>query len=143
MGEQLVYPAIAERSETGGLGIYFPDLPGCVTAVEHDDLNAAESAAEEALSLHIEGMVADGETLPRPTHYNRIGPEEVDMTTFRSILLIGVEAKVAARAPVVERFNATLPQMLLHRIDREVQLKKYPSRSGFLAEAARKLLAGG
>lgn len=40
----------------------FPDLPGCVSA--GDTLEKSLSMAREALSLHLYGMIEDGDTIP-------------------------------------------------------------------------------
>ena len=54
------------RKEAGSdYGISFPDFPGCVTAGR--DPNETRRLAEEALALHMEGLLADGETLPTPS----------------------------------------------------------------------------
>ena len=50
-------------------GVSFPDFPGCITAGE--TLNEAHALAAEALSFHVEGMLADGEPLPAPTPLER------------------------------------------------------------------------
>ena len=39
-------------------GVSFPDLPGCVPAGR--SLDEALAAAEEAIALHIEGLIEDG-----------------------------------------------------------------------------------
>jgi predicted RNase H-like HicB family nuclease len=63
------YRAIAFQSPgdraNDGWDVIFPDLPGCVS--QGDSPQAAMENAMEALALHIEGMVAEGETLPTPS----------------------------------------------------------------------------
>lgn len=61
---KLSYLAILEPS-TDGFGVYFPDLPGCIsfgTTIED-----ARNNATEALELHIYGMEKDSATLPEPS----------------------------------------------------------------------------
>lgn len=53
----------------GGYGVSFADLPGCVAS--GDNLDHALRMAAEALSLHVGGMIADGDALPSPS-----APEE-------------------------------------------------------------------
>ncbi|WP_231130563.1 type II toxin-antitoxin system HicB family antitoxin [Bacillus thuringiensis] len=48
-----VYPAILEKS-SDGYGIYFPDLPGCVSHA--DTQEDALKEGREALGLHLYGM---------------------------------------------------------------------------------------
>jgi predicted RNase H-like HicB family nuclease len=64
------YTAIIESGETPGYGVFFPDLPGCVSA--GDSVQEAALNAEEALSLHVELMLESGEELPDPTPPDQI-----------------------------------------------------------------------
>jgi predicted RNase H-like HicB family nuclease len=45
--------------------VSFPDFPGCITAGK--TRKEACRMAVEALSLHIEGMLEDGEPIPEPS----------------------------------------------------------------------------
>lgn len=49
-------------TEQGVYGVTVPALPGCVT--QGDSIEDAISMAKEAISLHIEAMLADGELVP-------------------------------------------------------------------------------
>ena len=62
---KLTYYAVFEPSTNGNYGIYFPDLPGCISM--GDNLRHAERMACEALGLHIYAMEQDGEELPKIT----------------------------------------------------------------------------
>jgi len=62
---KLTYLAIFETDEKPGIGVYFPDVPGCVSM--GDNFDHAVQMAKEALSLHIYGMEKDGEALPERT----------------------------------------------------------------------------
>ena len=59
-----LYVAVIEAAE-GGFGLYFPDLPGCVTGA--DTLTELLANAHEVLQMHVDAMVEDGETIPSPT----------------------------------------------------------------------------
>jgi predicted RNase H-like HicB family nuclease len=128
----IIYPAVMERGHNS-LGVWFPDLPGCVSAGKTEV--EARANAREALALHLEGMIEDGETLPVPS----------SMTTMTELLeapatlyLFAVDAEAApGRQPVSVRVNLTLPEPLLARIDRAAD----GNRSGWIAEAARERLA--
>ncbi len=52
------YIAILCKDADSDFGVEFPDFPGCVTA--GSTLDEAGRFAEEALRLHVEGMVEDG-----------------------------------------------------------------------------------
>lgn len=59
-----VYIALVYRDEDT-LRVEFPDLPGCHTFGHTWD--EMEAMAEEAASLYVEDMLAEGEELPKPT----------------------------------------------------------------------------
>ena len=61
---KITYLAVCEPDGENGFGVYFPDLPGCVTY--GSDIDDARIKAKEALELHIYGMQEDGEDLPVP-----------------------------------------------------------------------------
>jgi predicted RNase H-like HicB family nuclease len=64
------YIALMRKDPDSDYGIEFPDFPGCVTAAE--DMEQARELAEEALRFHIEGLLADGELLPRPSSFEKV-----------------------------------------------------------------------
>jgi predicted RNase H-like HicB family nuclease len=125
------FPAIVETGPGGGYGVFFPDLPGCVSA--GDSLQEAARNAEIALQLHLAGMVEDGEAIP--------GASELDA------LARDPEVEEAARILVrgetpgrVERVNITMEEGLLKVIDAAAE-QRGMTRSGFLAEGARQLIS--
>ena len=65
-----IFAGIAERGAEG-YGLYFPDLPGCVTAA--DTLAELPGNAREALELHLSGMIEDGEAIPAATDIGASG----------------------------------------------------------------------
>ena len=62
---KVTYFAVFEPSTDGAFGVYFPDLPGCVSM--GDNFEHAQRMAEEALGLHLWGMEKDGDVIPAPT----------------------------------------------------------------------------
>ena len=127
------YAAMFEPTKSGGYGISFPDLPGCVSFGA--DLSACVKAAEEALSLHLEGMAEDGEVFPSETWFgDLIGQMGLPPGVVWSA--ITVEAPDAA-----DRVNVYLPRSLLERVDRFVAEHAPMNRSTFFSEAAREKLS--
>lgn len=58
------YAVVFEKAENNWAA-YVPDLPGCVCAA--DTLDACKAEIADAIKFHIEGMKADGETIPPAT----------------------------------------------------------------------------
>ncbi len=81
----LLYP-FNVVADDGSYVIVFPDLPGCVTQVEHPD--EVGVAAEEARTLWIETAYEQGLEIPRPSE-----PEEFS-----------------------GRFNVRIPRSLHHQL---------------------------
>ena len=58
------YVAIVEDEEGKAVGVWFPDLPGCVSA--GDTLDEAMQNAAEALEVWAEAMIESGQEIPPP-----------------------------------------------------------------------------
>jgi predicted RNase H-like HicB family nuclease len=69
---KLSYLAIFEPSKDG-YGVYFPDLPGCISFGK--TFEDAQRGATDALGLHIYGMEKDGDPLPKPSKNPEIDPD--------------------------------------------------------------------
>jgi hypothetical protein len=84
--------------------------------------------AEEALALHIEGMVADGEANPEPASLTAVmsAPENRDG--------VAILVAVKSAAKKVVRVNVTLPEDVLQQMDTYAEQHGF-TRSGFLASA--------
>jgi predicted RNase H-like HicB family nuclease len=54
-------------AEEGGYTVTVPALPGCVT--QGETLEEAIAMARDAIRLHIEGLLADGEPVPQETDH--------------------------------------------------------------------------
>jgi predicted RNase H-like HicB family nuclease len=130
---KLVYAGVAEGDRAGGYSLFFPDLPGCVTAA--DTMAELVSNGREALSLHLEGMAEDGVPPPVPTDVEKL-PRDAEAPAA-AVVLVDVSLD---DEPV--RVNVSLPSALLERIDAAAKSRGL-TRSGFLAEGAKKLLKTG
>jgi predicted RNase H-like HicB family nuclease len=122
------YIAIIHKERDSDYGVSFPDFPGCISAGK--DLDEARAMAQEALALHIEGMVEDGEAIPEPSSLENVMNDENN----RSGVAVLVPAPDIAEKVV--RINVTMPEGLLRRID-----ERAANRSRFLAQAAERALA--
>ncbi|MDE2892174.1 MAG: type II toxin-antitoxin system HicB family antitoxin [Chloroflexota bacterium] len=103
----LTYAIVVEQTPNN-YAAYAPDVPGCVTTA--DSLDAIESMMCEALGLHIESMLKDGDPLPEPKlsieeaiafHSNALAeygdPVPTISTTFR-LLDVDIAVRQTARA---------------------------------------------
>jgi predicted RNase H-like HicB family nuclease len=123
------YTGLVEATPEG-VGISFPDLPGCVSWSE--DGTDLIQHAEEALSLHLEGMAEDGMVIPAPTPVGKL-VKEAYQETNREV----VYAMVTVEAPdASERVNIYLAKSLLERIDSYCR-EEGVNRSAFFVQAAR------
>jgi predicted RNase H-like HicB family nuclease len=89
------YLALLRKDPDSDYGIEFPDFPGCVTAAE--ELEQAHELAEEALRFHIEGLLADGESLPRPSSFEKVmaAPENLQAVALLIQIPDGIWRKSA------------------------------------------------
>jgi predicted RNase H-like HicB family nuclease len=126
------YIALIHKDANSDYGVSFPDLPGVITA--GSNLDEARKMATEALAFHLEGMAQDGEAAPEPS-------------TLEEVMAIaenrdGVAVLIDAPADHVKsvRINITIPADVLDQIDRYAEREGF-TRSGFLAQAAKKVMA--
>lgn len=119
-----VYTGVVERGKRG-FGVFFPDVPGCVSA--GDTLAEAMENGEQALAAHIELLAEFGEDIPEASDDPQV---DDDIDVARLFL-----ARIELPGKTV-RLNVTMDEGLVARIDRVAK-----NRSAFLAEAAREALA--
>jgi predicted RNase H-like HicB family nuclease len=117
------------HEENSVLGVSFPDFPGCVTTAA--DMTSAIERGAQALALHVEGMIEDGEALPDPRSVERLRADEPEWMDGALMALIPVEVPGKAL-----RVNISLDEGLLALIDKGAA-RAGQTRSGFLASAAR------
>ncbi|WP_117193921.1 type II toxin-antitoxin system HicB family antitoxin [Rhizobium terrae] len=122
------YIGLIHKDADSDYGISFPDFPGVVTA--GTDLDDARRMAEEALAVHVEGLLEDGEAIPEPSSLEAVmsDPENKDAVA------ILVSLKAQSKRSV--RLNITLPEDVLKEIDAYAESLGL-TRSGFLALAAK------
>ncbi len=133
---EMKFPVVLHKDADSGYGVIVPDVPGCFSA-GHTAAEAFENV-KEALSLHYEGLVADGEPLPQVHEVD----VHIDNPDYAGGVWGMIEFDITPYFGKAVRFNATLPEQLLERIDQTVKRdQRYRSRSGFLAAAALRELS--
>jgi predicted RNase H-like HicB family nuclease len=116
------YIALIHKEINSDYGVSFPDLPGCVTAAS--TLDEALSMAKEALALHVEDMLENGEEIPVPTPADKLDRDD-------ALLVAAIDVPDNMK---VERVNVTVPAIALTRFDTFAS-QRGMTRSGLFVEA--------
>lgn len=124
------FPAIVERSDSG-FGVFFPDLPGCVSA--GTTVDEALESAEQALQCHLNGIIEDGDSLPAPTNLERLPRDPDVIEVARTILRAELPGKYL-------RLNISLEEGHLNLMDR-VANEQGMTRSGLISRATSEYIA--
>ena len=123
------YPVVIHKDADSDYGVTVPDLPGCFSA--GDTVEDALGNAIEAIECHIEGLLIDGEVIPKaqPVEQHRGRAEYSDGIWA----LVDVDlSKLSGKS---KRVNITLPERILTQID-SFASRTGETRSGLLVHAA-------
>ena len=126
------YIAFLHKDGTPGYLASFPDLPGLLVGAH--TLEGVWKEAEQALAIHIRGMVDRGEPVPAPSTLDMLSREE----GYKSAVAV-VAIHVADIAVPTVRVNIVLTEAMLRQVDERAAARGF-TRSGFLELAARKAL---
>jgi predicted RNase H-like HicB family nuclease len=121
--------AIETGDRKHAFGVIVPDLDGCFSA--GDTLDEALTNAQEAILLHLEGLLDEGKPFPKPTSIEQLRSKR----KFRGWTWAVVEIDMSELGDKAARINITLPQRILRAVDAHAR-KRGETRSGFLARAA-------
>ena len=128
-GALMRFAIVVHKDEGSIYGVTVPDLPGCFSG--GDTLDDAFVAAQEAILLHLEGMLADGEPLPRTKPIQT----HVANEDYRGGVWGFVDVDLSDIPDKAVRVNITVPSRILATIDEHAK-REGETRSGFLAKAA-------
>ena len=118
-----------DGSEPGvGYDVAVPDLPGCTSA--GDDLDEALRNAKEAIALHLEAMIADGEPVPA-----RTSKPAAPSVPGALIGFVEVDLHTPSPSNRATRLSVTIPEHALALIDFAAK-RAGTSRSEFLTRSA-------
>jgi predicted RNase H-like HicB family nuclease len=123
------FPVVIHKDKDSDFGVTVPDLPGCFSA--GDTVDEALTNVIEAIECHIEGLLIDGETVPRGRgieHHRK-------NRQFSGGIWALVDIDLSKLSGKAKRVNITLPERLLVQID-SFATRTGDTRSGFLAHAA-------
>jgi len=117
-------------------GATVPDLPGCFSGV--DTLELALQNVHEAIDMHVETLIDDGQTIPLSQSLKAHQKNKSYKNGVWAVVHVPIEKYLGP----AEKINITVPRVMLARID-EFAKKTGQSRSGFLVEAARHVMHAG
>lgn len=133
-----IYRAIAFQSPgdgpDDGWDVIFPEFPGCVS--QGDTAVEAMKNAVEALSLHIDGMIAEGEELPPDSHINERDKGWVLGVKMQNPVYAFLNIVVPGKRV---RMDVTMDRALVERLDAAAS-SEGTTRSGYLTQAVREKL---
>ncbi len=120
------YIAYLHKDKGSDFGVSFPDFPGAVTAGK--TLEEARELAVEALTLHMAGMIEDGEALPEPSTLDELA---------RDPAMKGAVAFLVVAEPPEKtvRVNITARESQIEAIDRLAR-KAGMTRSTYMVQSA-------
>jgi predicted RNase H-like HicB family nuclease len=127
--ETMNFPIVIHKERGSDYGVTVPDLPGCFTAGR--TLDEALAMAREAIELHLEGLVEQGQAVPRPgviEDYQR--DPEYRGGTWAVVSIAPTDLRIKAR-----RINISIPARVLDAVDRFAR-DENETRSGLLVKAA-------
>jgi predicted RNase H-like HicB family nuclease len=124
------YPiAIEVGDKRHAYGVVVPDLPGCFSA--GDTLEETLGNAQEAILLHLEGLLDDHKSIPKPSTLASLQRKRA----FKGWTWAIVDVDLSELGDKAARINITLPQRILRAVDAHAR-RSGETRSGFLARAA-------
>lgn len=120
------YIAYLHKDRKSDFGVSFPDFPGCITVGK--TLDDARRMAIEALSLHIEGMIEDGEEIPEASTLDDLAGDPAMKGAVAVLVSVDVSEKVV-------RYNITARRSQMAEIDRRAR-KRGLTRSAYIIASA-------
>ncbi len=126
------YPVVLHTDDGKSYGVTVPDVAGCFSG--GNDIDDALENIKEALGLHFNGLLEDGELIPLATNIRK----HQNNPNYAGGTWAYIDFDITPYLGAQVRFNASLPEGLLKRIDLAVENNrdKYRTRSNFLKEAA-------
>lgn len=128
----LNYIAVIHKDNDSDYSVSFPDIPGCITVGK--TIDEVKNMAQEALELHIEGLLEDKDVLPRESLLEDITNDPQYKTASAFFIVSAHDVKKHK-----VKINATIDEVLLQKLD-VVAKQVGKSRSEFLSDGARMLI---
>ncbi len=122
------FPIVIHKDPQSDFSVLVPDLLGCYSA--GSDIDEAMSMVKEAIECHLEGMLIDGEPIPK------IVPIEKHQQNieYKDGIWGIIEIDLSKLSVKSKRVNITIPENLLHTVDQYAK-QHGETRSGLLTQA--------
>lgn len=122
----MAFIAYLRQDKGSDFGVSYPDFPGCVTAGRTPE--EAREMAVGALTLHMAGMIGDGEALPEVSTLDQLANDPA--------MQGAVAFLVSAEAPEkTVRVNITARESQIEAIDKLAR-KAGMTRSAYMVQSA-------
>jgi predicted RNase H-like HicB family nuclease len=128
------YPVVIHKDLDSDYGVTVPDLPGCFSA--GDTMDEALVNAVEAIELHLEAMLLDGEPLPLPKPFE----EHQQNPDYAGGIWALVTVDLSRISGKSKRVNITLRERLLTVMD-QYAAAHGETPSGLIAQATMAYIA--
>ena len=122
------FPIVIHKDRGSDYGVTVPDLPGCFTA--GTTLDEAIAMAKEAIELHLEGLIEEGQPVPKPG----TAEQYKDAPEFRGGVWAVVSISPARLRVKAKRINISIPERVLDIVD-SIARAENETRSGLLVKA--------
>jgi predicted RNase H-like HicB family nuclease len=127
------YIAYLHKAKNSDFGVSFPDLPGCITAGR--SLEEARGMAVEALTLHMAGMLEDGEALPEPSTLDELSDDPAMRGAVAFLVSVEPPEKTV-------RINITARESQIETIDRLARARGM-TRSAYMVQSSVRVKSEG
>ncbi len=126
------YPIVIHKDANSDYGVTVPDLPGCFTAGK--TLDEALRRAPEAVELHLEGLIDEGEPIPPASEIDHY----VDDPDYAGGYWALATVNLNHLRIKTQRVNLTIPERVLDVIN-ALARKHRESRSALVVRAVAAL----
>ncbi|WP_068812823.1 type II toxin-antitoxin system HicB family antitoxin [Pseudohongiella nitratireducens] len=124
----MLFTVIVHHDADSDYGVTVPDLAGCFSA--GSTVEEALQNTKEAIECHLEGLLLDGEELPKISRL----PEALEQDD-RSARLAVIDVDIDGLSNDKERVNISLPRIALRAIDRAAG-RAGKTRSAYIVDAS-------
>ncbi len=124
------YIAYLHKDKGSDFGVSFPDFPGCVTAGR--TLEEARTLAVEALTMHMAGMIEDGDALPEASTLDQLA----DDPAMQGAVAFLVSAEPPEKTV---RINITARESQIEAIDRLARARGM-TRSAYMVQSSVRVI---